>query len=119
VTSGRALRRPNQAMQQQEHQQLWRIVEGAVADGLNAHPEYLTDRGRAAAVGSITKRVVGQLVGYHTEARKRGPLGACSAATRQSCGDVGGLPTLSCDPPEAVTSGRVAAPPLHHTEGRS
>jgi len=51
---------------------LWRMVEGAVVDALGEHPDYLTDRGRQLAVGSITKRVVGTLAGHSEELRKEG-----------------------------------------------
>lgn len=63
-------------MRRQDHGALWMLVEGAVADAFNCHPDYLTDAGKRSAIESITKRVVGQLVGHATEARKRGPLGA-------------------------------------------
>lgn len=46
-----------------ERMALWAAVEGAVVDALKSHPDYFTDRGRKLAVGSITKRVVGQLSG--------------------------------------------------------
>lgn len=52
------------------HKKLWRMVEGAVADAFNSHPDYLTERGRARATESITKRVVGTLVGNANEVRK-------------------------------------------------
>ena len=71
------------AVKAKEHRLLWRIVEGAVTDALLSHPEYLTGKGSQCAVQSITKLVVGQLVGHATEARKRGPSGA-------SCSDTGG-----------------------------
>ncbi|HMT45492.1 MAG TPA: hypothetical protein PKE59_00090 [Novosphingobium sp.] len=63
-------------MKAEDHQLLWRLVEGAVVDAFRSHPDYLTPRGDDRAVESITKRVVGQLVGHANEARKRGPLGA-------------------------------------------
>lgn len=61
-------------MKRQDHQRLWRMVEGAVIDALQSHPDYLTPKGEQSAVESITKRVVGQLVGHATEAQKRGSL---------------------------------------------
>lgn len=70
-----------------DHLKLWRLVEGAVFDAFMAHPDYLTDRGRDHAVESITKRVVGQLVGHAHEARKRRPLGASGAG---GCADAAG-----------------------------
>lgn len=68
------LRRPR-FVGKAEHHLLWRIVAGAVTDALQAHPEYVTDRGRQTAINSITKRVVGQLVGHASEARKRRGFG--------------------------------------------
>jgi hypothetical protein len=62
-------------MKHEDHQRLWRMVEGAVASAFEAHPEYLTDAGAASAVQSITKRVVGNLVGHAHELRKQEPLG--------------------------------------------
>lgn len=44
--------------------QLWRIVEGAVADAFKSHPEYLTPAGRRWAQQSVTKRVVGSVQGF-------------------------------------------------------
>jgi hypothetical protein len=63
-------------MKYADHQALWRLVEGAVMDAFANHPDYLTDAGRHMAVQSITKRVVGQIIGRAAEALKRGPLGA-------------------------------------------
>lgn len=56
-----------------EYRQLWRVVEGAVLDTIKTHPEYFTEIGATRkCVGSITKRVVGQMAGAANEARKRG-----------------------------------------------
>lgn len=46
------------------YRQLWRVVEGAVADALEHHPDYLTARGARHARRSVTKRVVGAVMGY-------------------------------------------------------
>lgn len=55
---------------------LWRMVSGAVTDAFNCHPDYLTERGRHAAVESVTKRVVGQIAATASqEVRKDGRLG--------------------------------------------
>ena len=63
-------------MKHSDHRKLWRMVEGAVADAFNCHPDYLSNKGMKSAVPSITKRVVGALVGHAKEAQKRGSLGA-------------------------------------------
>ena len=51
------------------YRKLWRLVDGAVKDALNMHPEYLTDAGRRSARFSITKRVVGTV---HSFAERQG-----------------------------------------------
>jgi len=72
----RRSKRPSRAaMKHEAHQRLWRMVEGAVMDAFTSHPDYLTDRGSRAAVESVTKRVVGTLVGHANETRKGGRLG--------------------------------------------
>jgi hypothetical protein len=51
--------------------QVWRIVDGAVADAIRAHPEYFrTNQNRADARRSIVKRVTGSIMGYLAEARR-------------------------------------------------
>jgi hypothetical protein len=72
----RSSERNSARMKYADHQALWRLVEGAVMDAFANHPDYLTDAGRRMAVQSITKRVVGQIIGRAAEALKRGPLGA-------------------------------------------
>lgn len=69
-------KRPSSAaMKHEDHFRLWRMVEGAVTDALRSHPDYLTERGAKHAVESITKRVVGTLVGHAKETQKGGRLG--------------------------------------------
>lgn len=93
------------AIQKDDHNALFRLVRGAVRDAFKSHPEYLTDQGRSSAVSSVTKRVVGQIVGRATEARKRGPLGACS-----------GQPVYT-DAPGAAGSTAAPAVPLLEGDG--
>ena len=57
---------------------LWVAVEGAVVDALKSHPDYFTERGRRLAVGSITKRVVGQLTGAIKRSARTEEDGAAS-----------------------------------------
>lgn len=45
-----------------EYARMWRVIDGAVRDALQCHPEYLTDAGRRSAALSITKRVTGAVV---------------------------------------------------------
>ena len=61
------------------YRQLWRIVEGAIADAFAAHPDYLTERGRHLVASSVTKRVVGAVMGY-AEQSARGRSGEKPAA---------------------------------------
>lgn len=77
------------AVKHADHQRLWRMVEGAVADALRSHPEYLTEQGRRCAVASITKRVVGNLAGHAKQTLAGGRLGGCSAAQSTSEGAAG------------------------------
>ncbi len=56
-------------MKHRDHARLWRLVEGGVVDAFQCHPTYLTAAGRHAAVQSITKRVVGQIVGHAKQAQ--------------------------------------------------
>lgn len=70
------LRTPSRAqVKHRDHKKLWRMVEGAVVDAFRSHPDYLTAHGDRAAVESITKRVVGTLVGNAYEVRKHSRSG--------------------------------------------
>ena len=90
-----------------DHQRLWALVEGAVIDAFRSHPDYLTDRGAQLAAGSITKRVVGQLVGHAQQTRAGGRLGGCrpDGGTRTASG----CPPVSCG--EGQAGGRCNRPP--------
>ena len=45
------------------YRELWRVVDGAVADAFNMHPEYLSAQASPRVVRrSINKRVVGALL---------------------------------------------------------
>lgn len=50
----------------------WRVVDGAVRDAFNQHPEYLTYEGAmfASARRSVVKRVTGALMSF-AEAKRR------------------------------------------------
>lgn len=77
VKPRRLSRRHPGFLRHQDHQRLWALVEGAVLDAFLAHPDYLTARGAQLAAGSITKRVVGQLVGHAKQTLAGGRLGGC------------------------------------------
>lgn len=72
------------------YRQLRRIVDGAVADALAAHPDYLTKKGLKSARGSITKRVTGAVLGYAGEVwaadAARGRSGAATPAAEPESG---------------------------------
>jgi hypothetical protein len=61
------------------YRQLWRIVDGAVADALSAHPDYLTPKGQRSAQLSITKRVTGAVLGFAAEAARAGLVASPAA----------------------------------------
>lgn len=50
--------------------QLWPIVDGAVADALKSHPDYLTPKGERSARTSIVKRVTGTVIGFAEQSAK-------------------------------------------------
>lgn len=101
MTIARAAAKSPARMKRPDHHRLWRLVEGAVLDAFANHPEYLTEAGKRMAVQSVTKRVVGQIVGLATEARERGPLGA-------SCRAPGGGPGPGADVRKASAGPLVA-----------
>jgi hypothetical protein len=76
------LRRPSRKdsafVKNADHARLWNLVEGAVVDAFTSHPNFLTDKGRQTVVRSVTKRVVGQIVGYAKQTLRGGRLGDCS-----------------------------------------
>ncbi len=63
----KAKRRIKQQIQKTDnaYRQLWRIVDGAVADAFLAHPDYLSNSAHERTVrASLNKRVVGAVLGY-------------------------------------------------------
>ena len=53
------------------YRQLWRVVDGAVADAIAQHPEYIALGAQKRVVRqSIVKRVTGAVLGYAVEAAK-------------------------------------------------
>lgn len=79
----RPSRRHPAVMKHRDHARLWRLVEGAVVDAFRSHPGFLTEAGHRSAVQSVTKRVVGQIVGH---AKERQGRGRPSPAGGGSCG---------------------------------
>ena|SRR6185503_8649099 len=52
------------------YSQLWGIVDGAVTDAFNRHPDYLTPKGRRSAKTSVVKRVTGTVLSFAEESAK-------------------------------------------------
>lgn len=69
------------------YRRIWRLVNGAVADALKMHPDYVPSRRERAARESIVKRVTGIVAASFPEmggADRRGnPKSA--AETRKTC----------------------------------
>lgn len=54
------------------HQQLARVVDGAIRDTFNCHPDYLTKKGKVSARRSLNKRITGTVLGFAVQAAKGG-----------------------------------------------
>ncbi|MGF3025592.1 hypothetical protein ACQVP2_22540 [Methylobacterium aquaticum] len=53
------------------YRQIWRMVDGAVRQALDAHPEYLAPEARVRTVcNSIVKRVTGAIHGHAAQAAR-------------------------------------------------
>lgn len=50
--------------------ELWGVVDGAVADAFNNHPDYLTPKGQQSARTSVVKRVTGTVLSFAVQAAK-------------------------------------------------
>lgn len=85
MTARRTHKRSPAFMKAEEHRALWVLVEGGVVDALSRHPDYLTAKGEMSAVQSITKRVVGQLVGRAKQVRKDSRFGDSRPTSPQLC----------------------------------
>lgn len=64
--------------------QLWRVVDGAVADAFHNHPNYLATHEKNVRA-SINKRVVGALMGFVEQSTRGRPVQAAVEPTRQLC----------------------------------
>lgn len=64
-------------MPNKEYRAIWRVVDGAVRNALDMHPDYLTNKGTqwSAARMSIVKRVTGSILGFQAERLKKGRSG--------------------------------------------
>lgn len=67
---------PPERRREPSYMQIMRIVDGAVADAILAHPRYfVSNQAIGDARRSIVKRVTGSLVGYLAQKAKRGASG--------------------------------------------
>lgn len=76
--------------------ELWGVVDGAVADAFNTHPDYLTPKGQRSARTSVVKRVTGTVMGFAVQAAKGRRQPAETQERQLSTAHAGeGGPTLS------------------------
>lgn len=86
------------------YSRLWRIVDGAVADAFNQHPEYLKGARRSVVQNSITKRVTGAVMGFASE-QARGRSGSQSSGCTGEDGALTPLPARWVDMARRVLRG--------------
>lgn len=87
------------------HQQLARVVNGAVTDAFNAHPDYLTRKGHQSARRSIVKRVTGTVLGFAVQHAAKGGVQPAS-------------PSQALVTSEAREGGRTSSQPFRVRIGR-
>lgn len=114
MTARRASARSPAYMAAADPRRLWRMVEGAVVDAFVSHPDYLTAKGRHAAVESITKRVVGLLVGHAKQTREGGRAPGTGGGCRVEAEARGGTAHL---PVHSGQGGRGDVSPPGRTAG--
>lgn len=99
------------------YRQLWEVVDQAVRDAFDCHPEYLTDAGRQAAVMSINKRVVGSVIGHLAQRRlEAGALREADDLTQAIMRAAVDLLLLEIPPQEFVAQLKAAFPQLSGQE---
>lgn len=61
-----------------EYRAIWRVVDGAVRNAFDMHPDYLTEKGTrySQARMSVVKRVTGAILGFQAERLKKARSGA-------------------------------------------
>lgn len=57
-------------MRSTAYQELWGVVDGAVVDAFNNHPDYLTRKGQESARTSVVKRVTGTVLSFAVQAAR-------------------------------------------------
>lgn len=80
------------------YKMLWVLVDGAVRDTFERHPDYLTAKGRDSAIMSVNKRVTGAIFGYVTQVAQCRSV-EVSPATRT---EADALPNLKLAEPDAA-----------------
>lgn len=60
-------------MRSTAYQELWGVVDGAVVDAFNNHPDYLTPKGQKSARTSVVKRVTGTVLSFAAQAAQGRP----------------------------------------------
>ncbi len=83
-------------MREGAYAELWGVVDGAVSDAFNCHPDYLTPKGMKSARTSVVKRVTGTIMGFAAQAAegRRAPAETSDGAFfRQQTGEGGSTPS--------------------------
>jgi hypothetical protein len=67
-------------MPSKEYRAIWRVVDGAVRNAFDMHPDYLTEKGLKYSMArmSVVKRVTGAILGFTAERQKKARSGASS-----------------------------------------
>jgi hypothetical protein len=60
-------------MRSTAYAELWGVVDGAVVDAFNNHPDYLTPKGQMSARTSVVKRVTGTVLSFAAQAAQGRP----------------------------------------------
>lgn len=82
--------------------ELWGVVDGAVSDAFNHHPDDLTPKGQRSARTSVVKRVTGTVLSFAVQAAQGRPLQPAETRGGESnsrhAGEVAdtGLPNSHC-----------------------
>jgi hypothetical protein len=63
-----------------EYRQLWRLIDGAILDALNQHPNYVAPEVRRRVRQAIAKRAVGAVMGHAAEAARGRSVAQAAAA---------------------------------------
>jgi hypothetical protein len=68
-------------MRSTAYQELWGVVDGAVVDAFNNHPDYLTPKGQKSARSSVVKRVTGTVLSFAAQAARGRGLSTAETPT--------------------------------------